>query len=145
MPGPEPAANRRRRNIPVKELNRIILPPEGRKGAIPKPRTDVRLDPEERAQWRAWWRSPMATQWRLEDAYPLTRLLMLYRDDRVLGVDTKRSAEMRQLEARFGLEPRSRKELCWVIGEPDAPVAAPVEAPDEVAQRRERVKAKRAG
>jgi hypothetical protein len=63
VPGPDPAVQRRRRNVPKKEADRVVLPREGRKTTIPKPRTGAKLHALSRDMWRAWWRSPMATQW----------------------------------------------------------------------------------
>ena len=142
MPGPEPSENRRRRNIPVKEAQRVVLDPAGRMGRAPNPRTDEPLADADREQWRAWWRSPMATMWdSATDVYPLTRLLLLYREERLEGVDTKRSAEMRQLEGQYGLTARGRKELMWVIGAPEEPSAKPKSASPKTARRQRLLRA----
>lgn len=148
MPGPDPAETRRRTNTPKKEADRVVLPPEGRQGRAPAVPTPVKLLKASREQWKAWWSSPMATMWDERfDVFPLARLLSLYdmmrRDG---GVPAATLTEMRQLEARFGLEPRSRKELCWVIGEPEEAAPSPKrEDTDELAERRRRVSAKAAG
>lgn len=119
MPGPEPASQRRRRNAPIKELERVYLPPEGRSDRVPAVPTTKRLLKSSREQWKAWWKSPMAVMWdRRFDVFPLCRLLELHDRFRREGVKAAELTEMRQLEGRFGLDPRSRKELGWVIAEP---------------------------
>lgn len=129
----------------------VVLPVEGRKGPIPKPRTERPLLPLSREYWKALWRSPQATQWHLETALvDITRLVTLFdMQERDLQVDKAMSAEMRALGKAYGLTPDGMKSLNWTIGEPEnvaTPSRSP-EVPNELeAQRarRERV-AKAAG
>jgi hypothetical protein len=139
MPGPEPSPNRRRRNVPVKIAERVYLPAEGRKGPAPK----VRL-PEDRhvtamasEMWRAWWKSPQASQWHLPTAvYGLTRLLLMYEALWAGEMPVREQAEMRQLESQYGLNPRGMRELKWEIGEPEPAKPSAPPAADEVGARR---------
>lgn len=120
MPGPEPSPNRRHRQTPVKEQQRVYLPPEGRTGRAPAVPSRRKLLKSSRDQWAAWWRSPMAVMWDTRfDVHPLSRLLEL-EDRRRGGEDLPASilTQMRMIEDDFGLNPRSRKELGWVIAEP---------------------------
>jgi hypothetical protein len=144
MPGPDPSPTRRRRNVPEKVKSLVVLPVEGRRGTVPKPRTDRPLLPASREMWKALWRSPQATQWNLATAvYPLTRLVVLFdMQEREMQVDKGMSAEMRALEKAYGLNAEGMKALNWTIGKPENP-ATPSRSPeppvgDEVAARRAR-------
>lgn len=144
MPGPQPSENRRRRNVPEKEKQQVVLPPEGRKGRAPACPTSVELSAKSKEQWKAWWSSPMATMWDERfDVFPLARCLELYDRQRSSadGLSNGELTEIRHIEARFGLDPRSRRELCWVIGEPEvgSDDGGPSKAEkDELAERRRR-------
>lgn len=115
----------------------IPLPAEGRTGPIPKPTAE--LSAKARRMWNAWWRSPMATMWNVEvDVFALTRLAEMYDFAQEVGVSDRVTVEMRQLEATFGLNPKARKDLNWVIVDTDADAAPTGDAPsDEVARLRE--------
>ena len=147
MPGPEPAAQRRRRNVPKKESERVVLPAGGREGDVPECPSAVNLLDESVVQWETWWRSPMAVMWDARfDVFPLARCLELYDKQRRGGdgLSNGELVEIRHIEARFGLDPRSRKELCWVIGETEddeSPRLASVTDADDVRRRRVAAKA----
>jgi hypothetical protein len=151
MPGPEPNPNRRRRNVPVKVAEAVHLDPAGRRGPIPKPRLPEgsRLSAQAEQMWRDWWRSPQATQWHMPTAvHGLTRLLCMYEHLWTYGLAPKDQTELRQLESRYGLNPKGMRELKWVVGDelPAEPQSTqPTEVPDELADRRKRVAAKAAG
>lgn len=149
MPGPQPDENRRRTNTPKKEADRVELPAAGRDGPIPECPLPVNLLPESVEQWEAWWRSPMATQWDERfDVFALARCLELY-DKKHRGGDGLSNGELteiRQIEARFGLDPRSRKELCWVIVDKESDEASrPASVSSLSVERRRRVAAKAVG
>lgn len=137
MPGPESRANR------------IILDPEGRKGPVPEPNTDVELLESTRRMWDRWWRSPQATMWHEPTAIdPLTRLALMY--DKAArseeGLSDRVQVEMRQLETQFGLNPKGLKELGWEVGTPRAEEAGPAGAVTEIERaRQERRKRLEAG
>lgn len=67
--------------------------------------------------WREVWASPMAVIWLPGDMGALHRLaeLMARSHDGDLSV----APEIRHLEDRFGLTPRSRQMLRWQVGQPD--------------------------
>lgn len=111
---------------------RITLPATGRTDPVPEPTQPLSGDARE--MWDAWWRSPMATQWNVAaDVFPLTRLALMYDHQRLEGVTDRVTVEMRQLESQFGLSPKGRKELGWVI---DADVAVAAAPADEVERKR---------
>ena len=150
MPGPAPAETRRRANTPKQLADRVVLPAAGRDGPVPECPSSDDLLPESVVQWEAWWTSPMATMWDVRfDVFPLARCLELYDRQRRGGdgLSNGELVEIRHIEARFGLDPRSRKELCWLIvdedGEAqDGPKDGTVTSMD--AARRKRVEAKAA-
>ena len=118
MPGPDPKPNRVRRNTPVKEQVRAVLPREGRSGRPPKMPPWAPTDDWLEEQWRKWWTSPQATQWDSTLHTPiLGRLLLLY-------VEAPMSSEARQIEHQMGLTPKGMKDLGWRL------------ADDEVGERR---------
>lgn len=125
MPGPDPKPNRVRRNTPVKEQVRALLPREGRSGRPPAIPPWAPGDEWLEQLWAKWWTSPQATQWDATiHTATLGRLLLLY-------VDDPKSAEARQIEKEMGLTPKSMKDLGWKV------------ADDEVGERRsEREEAK---
>lgn len=146
MPGPEPSESRRRRVVPEKLKQQVVLPAGGREGPPPSIPLRGKLEKQSLEQWEAWWRSPMATMWDDQfDVFALARCLQLYDRMRRDGVTNGELTEIRQIEARFGLDPRSRKELCWVIAdppveEPSRPGSSrPQASSDELAERRRRV------
>lgn len=122
MAGPQPKPGRARRNVPVKEQNKIVLPAEGPDGPIPV-RTMHTIECDAcAATWAEWWGSPMATQWLSTDAIALERLLSLHHrlmhdtDDAAAPTGSTIS-EMRMLESHMGLTPKGRRELNWVIAD----------------------------
>jgi hypothetical protein len=134
MPGPPPKQQRRRRNLPERG-EWVELEP--RKG--PTPKCPVPLDRSQAAQWRELWKSPMASMWQKEDVPGLARVLVL-RPLVLQTFDTKLMSELRQLEDRFGLTPKGRRDLRWLI--PDTEPVDPrsrrdgEDPEDEVSRRR---------
>lgn len=124
-PGPLPKADqdRRRRNAPTFE--RVELPASGRRGRPPKirsARTVFTSVVEE--WWRDLWASPMATQFLPADIHTLSRLAEL-KDDYAVEPNVKLLTEIKQLEDRYGLNPKSRRELRWAIVDDSLLEAAP--------------------
>ena len=111
MPGPDPKPNRVRRNTPVKEQVRAVLPREGRKGRPPGMPPWVPVDDWAEEMWRRWWTSPQATQWdaKLHPAI-LGRLLLLY-------AENPESSEIRQIEQQLGLTPKAMRDLGWRVAD----------------------------
>lgn len=142
MPGPPPKSDdeRLRRNAPTFQW--VTLPAAGYDGPIPQlPSTRPALQAASKTMWRTWWRSPMATQWLESDVPTLLRLLRMIDSEArgTLGNSADR-AEIRQLLDRFGLTPRGRQQLRWVIaGDDGVQESGPrvTESQDELAARRE--------
>jgi len=108
---PKPPSRRHRRN---KVAGEAILPAAGRQEpAPPLPGISVWLE-WTKEYWATIWASPMATRWSEFDVPALARLAKLQQDCLVDG-DSRRLAEIRQLEDRFGLSPRGRRLLGWEI------------------------------
>jgi len=90
------------------------LPAEGRDGdapACPESWSD-----ETRDWWEIIWRSPMATIWLESDVPALIRLGNLLELPKQTALII---GEIRQIEDRFGLSPKSRRMLQWLIEPPD--------------------------
>lgn len=123
---------------PAAKSSTIVLPAAGRDGDSPEP-TGV-LSEGARRMWDAWWSSPMATMWDPNvDVFVLTRLAQMYDHAQSEGVSDRVTVEMRQLEGTFGLSPKGRKELGWVI-EADAPTV--VSPADEIDRKRKERRAR---
>lgn len=116
----------------------VILPTAGRIGPTPKlPARDWHA--ETRAWWKRMWSRPEATQWR-EDDPGVIRMAVLHQV--TMHEQPVPSAalltELRQLEDRFGLSPKARMQLRWLIGDAEASVGKPAPKVDEVKERRDR-------
>jgi hypothetical protein len=121
-PDPKPPSRRRRRNAVAGEGS---LPAQGRVGpAPPLPKGIPWLD-WTREYWATIWASPVATRWLDFDVPALVRLARL-QERAVWCDDTKFLAEIRQLEDRFGLNPRGRRLNGWEIDRAD-PSPSPAE------------------
>lgn len=66
--------------------------------------------------WEIIWRSPMATIWLESDVPALVRLGNLLELPKQTALII---GEIRQIEDRFGLSPKSRRMLQWLIEPPD--------------------------
>lgn len=76
-----------------------------------------------RSWWRVIWRSPMSSRWLPADVEGLY-LVAVLRDAFFRTPSPTLAAEIRQQEARFGLDVLSRRRLDWRI-------AGPIDAPPE--------------
>ena len=110
----KPDGEKRNRHAPAHES--VELPAAGRTDPVPKPHRLLRHDAHD--QWEAMWRLPEAAMWRDSDIPTLTRLVSLQVDPEAWR-DSKLLAEMRQLEDRFGMNPYARRQMRWVIAEPE--------------------------
>ena len=122
MPGPAPKSKdeRRRRNKPVHEWVVLSETYEGDIPKLPGPKTgkSAKWDSETREWWETIWRTPMATQWNEGDVPALIELAMLRQA--FMDGDMSVRSELRQRSDRFGLTPKGRRDLRWVITEADA-------------------------
>lgn len=127
MSTPNPGSDKR-----TKENLWITLPAEGRLGSAPKLSLPAQITKDfegdqraakrsARALWAKWWASPMATMWSTDDAPSLTRLLIMITRAGETGGSSAELGEIRQLEDRFGLNPRARRSLFWRIEGIDVP------------------------
>lgn len=116
MPGPvpKPKDERRRRNAPVHEWVILSEPRRGRAPALEgRNWTDQTKD-----WWKAIWKTPMATQWQKGDIPSLMDLARI--KQAFWNGEYKLASEIRQREDRFGLTPKGRRDLRWIITEEDA-------------------------
>ena len=116
-PIPKPPGARRRRNLIQKSW--AVLPSEGRRGQIPELPGGDWLD-STIAWWNVIWRSPMATIWEDADIDALVRLARLRDDFRRGELPVSALGAMQQLEDRFGLSPKARRQLQWEISRSEA-------------------------
>ena len=130
-PTPKPSSQRRRRN---KDAQPSTLPAAGFSGPIPKlPSKSPAWLKLTKDWWTTIWRSPMATRWEDADVPSLVRLARLV--DTVNRSDGQKSwmgsqqanllSEIRQLEDRYGLSPKSRASLRWEIARTEPETEAP--------------------
>ena len=122
-PAPKPAHLRRRRNAPVYEWIKLT---ETYAGPIPELPSGTRWTKGTRSWWATIWRTAMATQWDEGDVPALAELAMLRQkmmagEFNLAGVVEKRSD-------KFGLTPKGRRDLRWVITDQDKERAG---VPDE--------------
>jgi hypothetical protein len=113
---PKPDAERRTRH--PQQFAWLDLPAEGRKGAAPKLPLLRKWSTETKRWWSALWSTPQATAWD-QTGESLVRLALLYDDLQQVepGKSTGISAEMRAIEDRHGLSPKSMLQLRWRIVE----------------------------
>lgn len=110
-----PKDNPARRNA---RLGPLQLPAEGRSGRAPAWPLAGRLRAGEQEAWRELWRTPQAVAWeRVGWVRVVGRYCrVLVESERTL--DSKLLAEVRQLEDRLGLTPKSMRLLLWsVVGD----------------------------
>lgn len=109
---PKPKGQRRRRNAGQAQWKQ--LPPEGRTDPAPDLPGDEWLA-STIDWWMTIWASPMATIWIESDVDSLIRLARM-RDDFHRGeLPVSAFAAVQALEDRFGLSPKSRRNLQWEI------------------------------
>lgn len=119
MPGPDPAAHRRRRN--TAEAPSLRLPAAGRQGPVPAwpPSAGELPAPGELSLWRRLWTLPQAVAWeQLHAELSVARYVVLtYRPERPVALES----ELRRLEDTLGLSPRGLRMLRWEITDDVAP------------------------
>ena len=133
MPGPppKPAHLRRRRNQPVYEWVKLT---EAHSGPIPELPTGIRWTKMTRAWWATVWSSPMATQWDEGDVPALVELALLRQ--KMMAGEFNLSTAVEKRSAAFGLTPKGRRDLRWIITDKDAERAGVAGVPDESPVRR---------
>lgn len=119
-PTPKEPANRARRN--VESTAGTIEAAPARMPDLGKKRPDGGdWNPETRAAWRTWWRSPVAERW--IDAYvPTLRAMAVLFDDfhHATTAGERRSimAELRMSGIQFGLSVMAARGLGWTVRRP---------------------------
>ena len=88
--------------------------------------------------WATVWASPMAVMYVAADVPGLARAAMLVDKAATDEVSAAELAELRQLEDRYGLSPKSRRALMWTVADrlDDGPPSSP---PKSDRERRLRV------
>ncbi len=121
MPASYPKPDSERRNRSPKAFEWLDLPAAGRKGAAPKLPALRKWSTETKRWWSALWSTPQAVAWD-QTGESLVRLALLYDDLQYLepGKSTGISAEMRAIEDRHGLSPKSMLQLRWRIVESES-------------------------
>lgn len=118
MAYPKPDNERRNRMQPA--FGWTTLPADGRPGKAPTLPTARRWTDFTLNWWKALWATPQATQW-AEDSPELFRLALLH--ETIWGASDEKGpspgilSEMRQIEDRFGLNPKAMLQLRWRIDE----------------------------
>lgn len=93
MPGPLPAENRRRRNVPTVPTTK--LPVGGRTGPAPRPPSWAKLGKIGRAWWKWAWTTPQACAWAPGHEVMIARRASL--EDDLAAVGTVTSLELSEL------------------------------------------------
>jgi hypothetical protein len=122
-PAPTKPNDDRRKQKP--KVGFTQLPYEGRQGDAPAWPL-IEAAPEELARWQKLWSLPQAVMWermRCEDTVALYVRAMYLAEDHD---NVKWLTEVRQLDAKLGLSPRSMLDLRWEIeAAPSAEDSAP--------------------
>ncbi len=123
-PAPKPAHLRRRRNAPVYEWVKLT---ETYAGPIPELPSGTRWTKGTRSWWATIWRTSMATQWDEGDVPALVELAAL-RQAMMRG-DWRLSGYVEKRSDKFGLTPKGRRDLRWIVTEEDEQRAGVAERP----------------
>lgn len=136
MPGPAPKdpASRRRRNAAV---GKTLLPAGGREGDAPV----WPLSSGEPDVWAELWASPQASAW---ERFGWTRVVARYALllERSEDVDAPAAilGEVRQLEDRLGLNPKSMRSLLWEVTDDELSGKRDESKPSKAASKRAQLK-----
>lgn len=120
--GPAPMKSRDNKRRPNAGNGFKRLPHEGRKGDPPPwplPESDDERDTiAEAAEWARVWALPQAVEWERMRCEPIVAMYVrvFVRASRT-GGDPKMLNEMRQLDAKIGLSPKSMMDLRWETDE----------------------------
>lgn len=143
MSGPAPKRKEDRRNRNKKLSGDWVVLGSAENITVPKlpplpDSVEMRWSKESRSWWTTVWASPMATQWQEADVPGLVELAML-RQKFIATSDFNLKTKLAPLVAsrsdKFGLTPKGRKDLRWVITDEDAESAG-LASVSEIANRR---------
>lgn len=129
MPGPAPAANRRRRNAPARgdwsqdealgwQHGEVPAPPKG-------------LNAAAKDTWSTWMGSWFAAHWEPADLPALTIVIKLYARAWSGRATSSERSELRQLMDSYGITPKGQQDRRWAppaAAERDDAAAGPAEA-----------------
>lgn len=133
MARPEkPAEQRRNRSANRREWT--VLPFDGREGPAPKLPAWREWDRSTLDWWDELWASPQAVMW--DQSGRTLHALAILQDDLIVtarkpGASSSAAlttlvAQMRQIQARHGLDPRAMADMKWRVGEPGERVGGTV-------------------
>lgn len=134
MPGPAPKSKDQRRNRhKPKTGDWVVLPKthDATPPALPAVK-GFRWLKSTKDWWAAIWKSPMASQWQESDVFGLVELAMLRQS--FLEGDLRLAEKITVKSDKFGLTPKGRKDLRWVVTDEDAESAG-VDRPLAVVRR----------
>lgn len=120
MPGPAPKSKdeRRRRNKP-QSGEWVTLPRTHDREAPGLPKVQgVRWLKSTKDWWATIWRSPMASQWQESDVFGLVELAVMRQA--FFEGDLRLADKITAKSDKFGLTPKGRKDLRWIVTEEDA-------------------------
>ena len=113
-PLPKPPGQRVRRNKEQKEWKQLPADGSGL-DAPPLPEKDPDWRLETREKWERLWASPMATTFTEADRIALERMALLWDEISCGKTGGGRLNAVQNLEDRFGISPKSRRQLQWEI------------------------------
>lgn len=127
MPGPAPAANRRRRNAPARGDWRSDQAIGWQHGEVPPP--PARLNAAAKVAWATWMAAWFAAHWTPDDIPGLRVLSQLYSFVASGKAKAGDRSELRQQMDAYGITPKGQQDRRW-----QAPgVVDPAEPVDEAA------------
>lgn len=139
MPGPAPKdpGSRRRRNVSV---GKTLLPAGGRSGVAPVWPIYTRTEPD---VWAELWKTPQAVAWEAQGwtrAVARYALLIAATEDPEAWPSAAILAEVRQMEDRLGLNPKSMRSLLWEVTSDEVAEKRDESAPSKASSKRAELK-----
>ena len=97
----------------------VVLPKSHDAKPPPLPAVkNIRWKKADKDWWATIWRSPMASQWQESEVFGLVDLAVLRHE--FLEGDLRLAEKITAKSDKFGLTPKGRKDLRWVITDEDA-------------------------
>lgn len=135
MPGPAPKPKEQRVNRNRKLSGDWVVLPREHERTTPKiPPLQAEWRKHTKDWWKTIWASPMASQWQDADVYGLAELALLR--EKMLDGELSVTAQVTAKADKFGLTPKGRKDLRWVITDEDAESAGLASVADISNRRR---------
>ena len=124
MPGPAPAANRRRRNAPARGDWHQDDAIGWQHGDVPDP---PKVAAAARETWATWMASWFAAHWEPSDLPALRIVIKLYARSWSGKASSSERSELRQLMDSYGITPKGQQDRRWA---PPATLVPPAASPD---------------